>query len=75
MIRAGALPAREATPEQWQRKAALIVNKLREGLDRAGPTAARPAQAYVGMSYFDTDLDRPIWKGAHGWVTADGSAA
>jgi hypothetical protein len=69
------VPSLPNTDTQWQRKAALIVNQLRGAVDRAGATAERPEDAYVGFAYFDRTLNKPIWMGNSGWVKADGTAA
>lgn len=42
----------------------------------SGPTTARPSSAaIVGMQYFDTTLNKPIWRNAtnSGWVDATGA--
>lgn len=39
----------------------------------AGPTEARPTDAYVGMCYFDTTLNKPIWRSTtNQWIDATG---
>lgn len=40
-------------------------------------TGARPTVLRVGIMYFDTTLNRPIWVNAagNGWVFSDGTAA
>lgn len=42
-----------------------------------GPTSGRPKTAGPGTLYFDTTLNKPIWRNtaATGWVLADGTAA
>jgi hypothetical protein len=43
----------------------------------SGATAARPSStAVIGMQYFDTTLNKPIWRNANnsGWVDATGTA-
>lgn len=43
----------------------------------SGETAARPSStAVIGMQYFDTTLNKPIWRNANnsGWVDATGTA-
>lgn len=43
----------------------------------SGTTAARPGStAVIGMQYFDTTLNKPIWRNANnsGWVDATGTA-
>nr|DAE85889.1 MAG TPA: tail spike [Caudoviricetes sp.] len=43
----------------------------------SGTTAARPSStAVIGMQYFDTTLNKPIWRNANnsGWVDATGTA-
>jgi hypothetical protein len=44
--------------------------------NRSGTTANRPTtQLFVGRQYFDTDLNKPIWRNAanSGWVDATGA--
>jgi hypothetical protein len=42
----------------------------------SGTTAQRPTtQLWVGRTYFDTTLNRPIWYVGPGWIKADGTAA
>ena len=44
--------------------------------NRSGTTANRPTtQLFVGRQYFDTDLNKPIWRNAanSGWVDAVGA--
>lgn len=38
-----------------------------------GPSGERP-NAPIGMMYFDESINKPIWKGAAGWVDATGAA-
>lgn len=38
-----------------------------------GTSSERP-NAPVGMMYFDTSINKPIWKGNSGWVDATGAA-
>ena len=40
---------------------------------RQGSTGERPATAKVGFQYFDTTLNKPIWKTSTGWVDATGA--
>jgi hypothetical protein len=40
--------------------------------NRAGPSSARPTDCAVGMIYFDTTLNRPIWWNGTHWVDARG---
>jgi hypothetical protein len=43
------------------------------GLQQSGTTANRPTKRlYVGMPYFDTTLNRPIWYTGTNWIRADG---
>jgi hypothetical protein len=39
-----------------------------------GTTAARPAGAPLGWSYFDTTLGVPVWWNGTGWVNSTGGA-
>jgi hypothetical protein len=41
----------------------------------SGTTAQRPTVAPTGFMYFDTTLNRPIWRSGAGWVDAAGVAA
>lgn len=39
-----------------------------------GTTANRPTSSIIGQSYFDTDLNQPIWTGnGFAWVDANGN--
>ena len=40
----------------------------------SGPTADRPTNFKVGMSYFDTDLGKPIYWNGTEWVDSTGTA-
>ena len=40
----------------------------------SGTTANRPASPTVGWFYFDTTLNKPIWRGNTAWVDATGTA-
>ena len=45
--------------------------------DNAGPTSARPATGLAtGRMYFDTTLNKPIWRNASntGWTDYSGAA-
>jgi hypothetical protein len=43
------------------------------GMQQSGTTANRPTKRlYVGMPYFDTTLNRPIWYTGTNWIRADG---
>ena len=41
-----------------------------------GTTANRPTFTVVGQRYFDTDLNKPIWrnKDNNGWVDSNGNS-
>ena len=40
----------------------------------SGTTAERPTSCIVGQMYFDTDLNKPIWRNSNnnGWVDSNG---
>jgi hypothetical protein len=43
---------------------------------QSGITAKRPTKAlYVGRTYFDSTLGKPIWYNGTIWVKSDGTAA
>jgi hypothetical protein len=43
------------------------------GLQQSGTTANRPTKRlYVGLPYFDTTLNRPIFYTGSDWIRADG---
>jgi hypothetical protein len=45
-------------------------------LGQSGTTAKRPTDGlWVGRTYFDTTLGKPIWYSGTGWIKADGTAA
>lgn len=57
---------------RWQR----VILSVRQ----SGPTASRPTSGlWVGQTYFDTTLNRPVWISAVSpavvWRTADGVVA
>lgn len=65
---------------QWFRIAGVTIAAVRQ----SGPTAERPTSGlWVGMEYFDTTLNRPVYvynvamaaAGTGGWVGADGLTA
>ena len=71
-----ALPEATASQAEWNRRAKDVVNGIARALQAAGATSERPARnLYVGQSWFDTTLGRPIWWNGSGWIKADGSAA
>ena len=39
---------------------------------KSGPMSERPTNCYVGMMYFDTTLNRPIWWNGQHWVDVNG---
>ena len=39
---------------------------------KSGPSSNRPTDCFVGMMYFDTTLDRPIWWDGSKWVDVNG---
>ena len=39
-----------------------------------GTTDKRPQSAVAGICYFDTTINKPIWKTASGWVDATGTS-
>jgi hypothetical protein len=40
--------------------------------NKSGPSSERPTDAFIGMIYFDTELDRPIWWNGSNWVDSNG---
>jgi len=56
----------------------LIAAGFSEVPGGSGATGSRPtAQLYPGQFYFDTSLNKPVWRNAanSGWVDATGTAA
>ena len=46
----------------------------RKYVNMNGSTANRPIGSVVGQHYFDTDINKPIWRKANGaWVDATSS--
>jgi hypothetical protein len=44
-------------------------------VSQSGTTAQRPTtELWVGRTYFDTTLGKPVWYEGPGWVDATGSA-
>lgn len=63
-----------AVPEwyNWMVSATNALNILRA----SGTTAKRPVKSlFVGRTYFDTTLGKPIWYDGSGWVDATGASA
>lgn len=44
-----------------------------KSVNAGGTTAERPSEPYDYQSYFDTDLDKPIWYNGTSWVDATGA--
>lgn len=64
--------------EQIKRYFITVATAVNENIAISGTTADRPTtQLSPGQMYFDTTLNRPIWRNAanNGWVKADGTAA
>lgn len=38
-----------------------------------GPTASRPGASVLGQSYFDTNINKPVWWNGSTWKLADGT--
>lgn len=55
------------------------ITKVAQAVSSSGTTAQRPIKdIYIGMTYFDTTLNKPIWvktytAGAAVWIDATGS--
>jgi hypothetical protein len=50
------------------------VFQLLAALTQSGTTANRPTKMlWVGRTYFDTTLTRPIWYTGTNWIKADGT--
>lgn len=48
--------------------------QIRDFSVRVGTTALRPATVARGTPYFDTTINKPIWKAVSGWVDATGAS-
>lgn len=58
--------------EQWQSWFTWATNAVNSVVN-SGETAARPTKIlWVGRTYFDTDLGKPIWYDGTNWVDATG---
>lgn len=43
-------------------------------LTQSGTTAQRPTKLlFIGKTYFDTTIGRPIWYNGTNWIKADGT--
>lgn len=42
---------------------------------RAGKSEERPSSGYLGQSYFDTTLGKPLWWNGEAWALWNGEAA
>jgi hypothetical protein len=57
---------------EWQEFFSAAFFSLR-AYEMSGTTANRPTKRlFVGMPYFDTTLNRPIWYTGTNWIRADG---
>jgi hypothetical protein len=57
---------------EWQEFFSAAFFSLR-AQEMSGTTANRPTKRlFVGMPYFDTTLNRPIWYTGTNWIRADG---
>lgn len=53
-----------------------IKNDIYTYLIKSGPTISRPTEDLkIGLIYFDTDLNRPIWWNGYEWVDGAGDNA
>ena len=58
---------------------AITTNKLSDALKNNiqfcinGATSTRPENVSIGCMYFDTTINKPIWKTSSGWVDAYGN--
>ena len=58
---------------------AITTNKLNDNLKNKiqfcinGDTSLRPETVSIGCMYFDTTINKPIWKTSDGWVDAYGN--
>jgi hypothetical protein len=58
--------------QEWQEFFSAAFFSLRSQ-EMSGTTANRPTKRlFVGMPYFDTTLNRPIWYTGTNWIRADG---
>lgn len=54
---------------EWLSSAFTILTNVTQ----SGTTAQRPVtMLYVGRTYFDTTINRPIWYTGTNWIRADG---
>lgn len=59
---------------------AITTNKLDDNLKNKiqfcinGDTSSRPETVSIGCMYFDTTINKPIWKTSDGWVDAYGNS-
>lgn len=57
---------------QWVQR----VDQTIEAARHSGTTANRPTRLlWVGRTYFDTTLGKPVWYDGSGWVDATGTTA
>lgn len=51
-----------------------VINEIDSKYLTSGTTGERPTICNIGQMYFDTDLNRPIWRNSHndGWVDSNG---
>lgn len=51
-----------------------VLNEVYDDYKVSGTTNERPRNGNVGQMYFDTDLNKPIWRNSNnnGWVDSNG---
>lgn len=66
---------RVVAPSEGWRNFFVAVYNICNALTMSGTTANRPTTLlWVGRTYFDTTLTRPIWYTGSAWIRADGVA-
>ncbi|MES2497121.1 MAG: hypothetical protein V4618_13490 [Pseudomonadota bacterium] len=61
---------KERDQNEWNRKARDAINGLIRFCRGGGPTAARPVNPTKGQTYYDEDLNRPVWWNGAAWQDA-----
>ena len=73
VVDVGTMPAK-ARPD-WFNFASRVAEAV-TALRSSGTTANRPTVGlFIGRTYFDTTLGKPVWHDGSGWVDATGASA
>lgn len=69
----GAHPGKDKTPSREWVEWILQAQAILETFVQSGTTAERPEKLFIGQTYYDTTIDRPVFVGASGedWIVSE----